>query len=78
MQTVSFRAGDPIISEGDSGDTAFFIVAGSVEVVLGQGDKARSVGTLGEGEVFGEMCLIEAAVGDRDRADRHRMPRDDL
>jgi len=59
MQTVSFRAGDPIISEGDTGDTAFFIVSGSVEVVLGQGDKARSVGTLGEGEVFGEMCLIE-------------------
>ena len=59
MQTVSFKAGDPIICEGDTGDTAFFIVNGLVEVVLGHDDKARSVGTLSEGEVFGEMCLIE-------------------
>ncbi len=59
MQTVSFKAGDPIIIEGDAGDTAFFIVNGSVEVVLGHGDTAKNVGTLGEGEVFGEMCLIE-------------------
>ncbi len=59
MQTVTFKAGDPIIIEGDAGDTAFFIVNGSVEVVLGEGDKAKVVGTLSEGEVFGEMCLIE-------------------
>jgi CRP-like cAMP-binding protein len=59
LQTVTFKAGDPIIIEGDAGDTAFFIVNGSVEVVLGEGDKAKVVGTLSEGEVFGEMCLIE-------------------
>jgi CRP-like cAMP-binding protein len=59
LQTVTFKAGDPIIIEGDAGDTAFFIVNGSVEVVLGHGDTAKNVGTLGEGEVFGEMCLIE-------------------
>jgi CRP-like cAMP-binding protein len=59
LQTVTFKAGDPIIVEGDAGDTAFFIVSGSVEVVLGEGDKAKVVGTLGEDEVFGEMCLIE-------------------
>ena len=59
MQSVTFKAGDPIIVEGDAGDTAFFIVNGSVEVVLGEGDRAKVVGTLSEGEVFGEMCLIE-------------------
>ena len=32
MQAVAFKAGDTIISEGDEGDTAFFIVSGSVEV----------------------------------------------
>ena len=57
MQAVAFKAGDTIISEGDEGDTAFFIVAGSVEVLIGQG--ATSVGTLKEGDVFGEMSLIE-------------------
>jgi CRP/FNR family transcriptional regulator, cyclic AMP receptor protein len=59
MQAVAFKAGDTIISEGDQGNTAFFIVTGSVEVSIGQGAKARTVGALGTGEVFGEMCLIE-------------------
>ena len=59
MQTVAFKAGDTIIAEGDEGDAAFFIVTGSVEVSIGPGDRARTVGTLGAGEVFGEMCLIE-------------------
>jgi CRP/FNR family transcriptional regulator, cyclic AMP receptor protein len=59
MQAVAFKAGDTIISQGDEGDTAFFIVAGSVEVIIGQGAEAKSVGTLKEGEIFGEMSLIE-------------------
>jgi len=58
MQTVAFKAGDTIIAQGDDGDTAFFIVTGSVEVSIGQG-KARTLGVLNAGEVFGEMCLIE-------------------
>ena len=40
MQTVVFEAGDTIISEGDEGNTAFFIVTGSVEVCIGQGDES--------------------------------------
>jgi CRP/FNR family transcriptional regulator, cyclic AMP receptor protein len=59
MRNVSFKAGDTIIAEGDDGDTAFFIVSGSVEVIVGHGAKARAVGMLQTGEVFGEMCLIE-------------------
>ena len=59
MEAVGFKAGETIISEGDAGDTAFFIVSGSVDVIIGQGAKAKIVGTLNEGEVFGEMCLIE-------------------
>jgi CRP-like cAMP-binding protein len=59
MQTITFKAGDTIISEGDEGNTAFLIVAGSVEVSIGEGAKAKTVGSLDAGEVFGEMCLIE-------------------
>ena len=59
MQTVVFKAGDTIIAKGDDGATAFLIVTGSVEVSIGQGAKARTVGVLNAGEVFGEMCLIE-------------------
>ena len=57
MQSVAFKAGETIIREGEEGDTAFHIVSGSVEVLVGSG--ARRVGTLATGEVFGEMCLIE-------------------
>jgi CRP/FNR family transcriptional regulator, cyclic AMP receptor protein len=59
MQTIKFKAGDTILTEGEEGDTAFLIVDGKVEVFLGVGAKAKSVGTLGDGEVFGEMSLIE-------------------
>ena len=59
MQTVRFKAGDTILTEGTEGDTAFLIINGSVEVIVGEGAKAKSVGTLGSGEVFGEMSLIE-------------------
>jgi CRP/FNR family transcriptional regulator, cyclic AMP receptor protein len=59
MQTVTFKAGDTIIAEGEKGDTAFLIVSGAVEVSVGQGGKAKTLATLKPGEVFGEMCLIE-------------------
>jgi alkyl hydroperoxide reductase subunit AhpC/uncharacterized protein (DUF924 family)/CRP-like cAMP-binding protein len=59
VQTVRFHAGDTIISEGEAGDTAFLITEGSVEVSVGKGAGAKSLGLLGPGDVFGEMSLIE-------------------
>jgi CRP-like cAMP-binding protein len=59
MRTATFRAGDTILSEGEVGDTAYLINSGSVEVIVGKGNKARNVGTLEAGEVFGEMSLID-------------------
>ena len=59
MHSVTFNAGEAILSEGEDGDSAFLIVAGSVEVSIGEGAKAKSVGTLGAGDVFGEMSLID-------------------
>ncbi len=57
MKSVEFKAGETILREGEDGDSAFFIVDGTVEVLVGAG--GRRVGMLGTGEVFGEMCLIE-------------------
>ena len=59
MQTVYFKAGETILSEGDQGDSAFLIVSGAVEVIVGAGAKAKRVATLGAGEVFGEMSLLD-------------------
>jgi CRP/FNR family cyclic AMP-dependent transcriptional regulator len=59
MKTVNFKAGDTIISEGDEGRTAFLIVNGSVEVSIGHGSNAKTVGNFNAGDGFGEMSLIE-------------------
>jgi CRP/FNR family transcriptional regulator, cyclic AMP receptor protein len=59
MDSVAFKAGDTIISEGAEGKTAYLIVSGSVEVSVGHGATAKVLATLSAGEVFGEMCLIE-------------------
>jgi alkyl hydroperoxide reductase subunit AhpC/uncharacterized protein (DUF924 family) len=59
VPTVKFQSGDTILSQGTAGDTAFVIIAGSVEVSVGEGAQAKSLGILEAGEVFGEMSLIE-------------------
>jgi len=59
MQKVVFAAGDTVLSEGEQGRTAFLVISGKVEVVVGSGSKAKSVATLRAGEVFGEMSLLE-------------------
>ncbi len=59
MQTVKFSAGDTVISEGEYGDTAFLVLSGSIELSITRAAAAKSIRTMGKGEVFGEMCLIE-------------------
>lgn len=50
-----FRAGDTIITKGDMGEEAYFIVDGTVSVLLTNDDKAVE---LSRGEVFGELALL--------------------
>jgi CRP-like cAMP-binding protein len=59
MKTVKFKAGDVILREGEEGNSAFLISSGSVEVIVGEGKKAKTVASFGKGEVFGEMSLLE-------------------
>ena len=76
MQTVAFKAGDTIIAKGDDGDTAFFIVTGSVEVLIGQGEKARTVGMLNRRSLWRNVPdRAGTAFSDRQGGDRRGMPR---
>jgi alkyl hydroperoxide reductase subunit AhpC/uncharacterized protein (DUF924 family)/CRP-like cAMP-binding protein len=59
MQTANFSAGQAIVTQGEEGNTAFLITSGRVEVNIGEGANVRTVGTLGPGEVFGGMSLID-------------------
>jgi len=52
--------GQLIFSEGDLGDGAYFILDGRVKVVSASaGPKEVMLGQLSEGEIFGEMSLID-------------------
>lgn len=62
MATLNYAAGQTVIEEGATGDTAFMIESGSAEVIVGEGKKAKRVATLEAGDVFGEMCLLEPGV----------------
>jgi CRP-like cAMP-binding protein len=55
-----YREGSVILEEGETGNSLFLIGAGAVSVVLhGLHDEAVKLYTLREGELFGEMALIE-------------------
>jgi anion transporter len=54
-----FSAGTTILSQGDQGDSFYFIQSGAVQVVLeGAGGRRESIAVLGPQESFGEMALL--------------------
>jgi len=55
----TFVPGEIVIREGTKGTSAFVILSGAVEVLKRSGEQDVVVATLGEGQVFGEMGLIE-------------------
>ena len=55
MYTATFNPGETILTEGETGDTAFLILDGSVEVSVGDGTRTKTIGVLDAGDVFGEM-----------------------
>lgn len=62
FQQRSFKAGDHIIDENAIGDGLYLIRKGQVKVVKTDGKKERLITELGEGELVGEMSLIEATL----------------
>lgn len=52
----SFKAGDIVFNEGDAGLEFFVVKSGRVAIRRGN----RTLDTLGEGEIFGEMALIDS------------------
>jgi CRP/FNR family transcriptional regulator, cyclic AMP receptor protein len=52
---VSFRQGGTVIREGDLGETLFVVLEGQAKVTRG----GRKINTLGPGDFFGEISLID-------------------
>ena len=55
----TYDDGRYIFREHESGDQAFILVSGSVEIVRVVDNEIRVLATLGQGEIFGEMALID-------------------
>ena len=59
MRSVTFKAGDTILKEGEPGSTAYLIKNGVAKVVIDTKGGPRKVAVLETGQVCGEMCLLE-------------------
>jgi serine/threonine protein kinase len=55
----TFKAGEMLMQEGETGDEAYLIIKGSVEVVKEAGGQKVILGTLHAGDIVGEMALIK-------------------
>ena len=59
LEEKFFAAGTTVLSQGDKGDSFYFIQSGAVQVVLESGGGRReSIAVLGPQESFGEMALF--------------------
>jgi CRP/FNR family transcriptional regulator, cyclic AMP receptor protein len=52
---MTFQAGATIFAEGEKGDNMYYIVAGQVNIRR----RDKVLNTLGSGEIFGEMALLD-------------------
>lgn len=55
---LHYEMGEIVFHEGDIGDYLYIITKGKVEVLKNQEGKSVAVATLGQGEYFGEMALV--------------------
>lgn len=62
MTRTGFAAGDTLIREGDDGDFALLIAAGTVEVVRRDGGGERRLASLGVGSLLGEAAILTGGV----------------
>ncbi len=59
LQSLSFDGGDVIFETGDAAQCAYLIQDGEVDVFLEKDGLIEVVDTLGPGEIFGEMALVD-------------------
>ncbi len=60
VEVKGYKADQFIFREGEIGDMAFVVKSGNVEIVKqGEDDNEISIGTVGPGDMFGEMALID-------------------
>jgi NADH dehydrogenase len=59
MMRQHFEPGEVIFNQGDIGDKVYVIQEGECEVLRGTGEEQVRLATLGKGDYFGEMAVLE-------------------
>jgi hypothetical protein len=54
-----FRPGEKVFGKGDSGDEAYVVMRGQIEIHLEE--KAPAVASVGNGQIFGELAFLDSS-----------------
>ena len=58
----SFKTGETVMRQGETGDCAYIIEEGEVQILIERADgKSYPVGTRGPGTIVGEMAIVDNA-----------------
>lgn len=60
--TSTFSANEVVFAEGSEGNQMYLIISGGVSIIKNTESGPRTLATLGEGEIFGEMALLDTGV----------------
>ncbi len=58
LERIMFAVDEPIIRQGEQGDSMFLIEQGRIRVVIEEDSVAHQVAQLSDGQYFGEMALL--------------------
>jgi EAL domain-containing protein (putative c-di-GMP-specific phosphodiesterase class I) len=61
LELIHCTTGTELFREGEAGECAYLLKSGSVEISTGTGADRRVLGQVGEGELIGEMSIMDAA-----------------
>ncbi|MDD2709582.1 MAG: cyclic nucleotide-binding domain-containing protein [Verrucomicrobiae bacterium] len=60
VEKIKVRAFQAIVKQGEHGDSMFLILEGEARVFVSSDGKENAIATLGVGDFFGEMALLDA------------------